>query len=1438
MTFDAGAIQARLILDRRQFQSDLAAAKNEGQAFERNSFNADLGFNVDVAKTTLADMQRLVDTFRKDVAAPEPLSLNPAEAKAAIAGVKQDLDQLRSEVEAPDDLNLNTTEADAKLRETRQLYEQLRQTLARTLNIDTKTTSETTDTSSGETKAPEATPAEAAPTSEAAVPNFGENLKSVTDANELLTTYIEKLHEASSSALELGLKDTIATNLVKFFTTELVDSADEAEHATGVYSLLTKNVTLWGGALGHIPLLGEAPAWHIALDGLLEATIALVSAGLALTAGFIAMEPAAHDIFNHLLAVHDVNNALNSDIPPLTGHLHDLQQQMAPGTVEAFGGALNLVNTQGGVFNVVAGQVVGGIDAWIAKLDVWSSAQEHSGALLTNGVIYLHQFEGVVDSLGQSLDNIAKADPGTAHYLLDLVGAGAKLLEIVTSLPQPILYTIVALHSFALWGGLVATGVDKVTTSVLGGVQAVGRFAAGFGAFGESGKLALAETQIPLADLRTNVEAVGEESKKTGGILGALGSGNLWAWAAVGAVAIAGVAYWMTQADSDTKKFVSTMNESLGSLSASQAITGINVDIEQLNNKIAQVPGHVAEMNSSFDKSEDTLRGGLEKTFKSLNDYSDPSKWGSAAVNWFVGLGGAAKGFWDTTTRAFGATHAELSKSADINAYKGSIIDLTKEQSNLFGETAHLMQQGNSYSQSLALMDIAGVKASDSFAVMKQKVDNLITGYQNMSVRGGILRSGVDAITLSTELQSSNISKLTGAWDTFLTLVTSGDTAFIGFEQGIATLDADSKKAGASMTGLSGASLTLRNDFQTSLTAAGKQYDALAGLASAAGLGARGTKLLSQAGKDLVAQLIPQAAHSKEATAELYAFAQIAGYNGPDSLKALTKWLGNTKGAEQSLDKIQSTLTVSAAGLTQDMKNLANALSGTLNTAMAAAIVQAGGGQKAFDKFATVVKNQPGNLSAMRGAASGLARQLITTLGNTKDAQKEFEVFSVKLGLSKSQADALWTSVVSGAQKMNSTHSARAGLNADIQGLLNRAPNARNDIDKLKTAVQQHGATAQTYAPERRKLIQDLEDSGVKAKTATGLVDGLIKQIGKIPAQKTANIKVQGSGSWSVTQQSSFVTGGKSTPIFDLPGRKEGWRVPGYGGGDKWPALLEGGETVVPKYLTPAVAPLMKAHGVPGFDSGTFVGGNYNGSVYPGMAGWDTTEYNKTTTAIEKAVAMAVKGGLAEMTSFMGVSGNVSSYAPVIASVLSALHQPAADVGPVEHRISQESGGNRTIVNKWDSNWAAGTPSVGLMQVIGPTFASNAGPYRDVGPFLYGVSTDPAANIYAGVHHAIYDYPGRSLASVMLQSGGYDNGGWVTPGITMVDNATRKNEMMLDPDMSDAFMKAVNNGSFSSGQAPLIGEYHTNYYGSGDTAQALNEMLFTLRRVRLGATSG
>lgn len=128
-----------------------------------------------------------------------------------------------------------------------------------------------------------------------------------------------------------------------------------------------------------------------------------------------------------------------------------------------------------------------------------------------------------------------------------------------------------------------------------------------------------------------------------------------------------------------------------------------------------------------------------------------------------------------------------------------------------------------------------------------------------------------------------------------------------------------------------------------------------------------------------------------------------------------------------------------------------------------------------------------------------------------------------------------------------------------------------------------------------------------------------------------------------------------------------------------------------------------------------------------------------------------------------GGSG-VQRWKGIVQILLRMLGQPLAYTDLTLRRMNQESGGNPTIVNRWDSNWQAGHPSVGLMQVIRGTFQAYAGKYRNTGPFLYGVSVDPAANIYASMRYALSRY--GSLPRAYNRAGGYANGtGGTTSGM-------------------------------------------------------------------------
>ena len=265
------------------------------------------------------------------------------------------------------------------------------------------------------------------------------------------------------------------------------------------------------------------------------------------------------------------------------------------------------------------------------------------------------------------------------------------------------------------------------------------------------------------------------------------------------------------------------------------------------------------------------------------------------------------------------------------------------------------------------------------------------------------------------------------------------------------------------------------------------------------------------------------------------------------------------------------------------------------------------------------------------------------------------------------------------------------------------------------------------------------------------------------------NITVSGSGSWSV--KSINIGGGNR--LHSAAGAFISGGTPGV---DSVPIMAMPGEVVVPTRMVQSGAVDHLRGSIPGFASGGVVG-HYGGGL-GGMSPWVRQEHAATVKAIENATASAVFAAL-RAGPVGGVSGSVASWAPAVRQVLGMLGLPFGDAPTILSQMATESGGNPTIVNKWDSNWLAGHPSVGLMQVIAGTFGSYAGPYRNTGPFEYGVSVDPLANIYAGVNYAIHRYGNPGVLSVLGHGHGYDSGGWLPPGLSMAYNGTGRPERVL-----------------------------------------------------------
>lgn len=117
-------------------------------------------------------------------------------------------------------------------------------------------------------------------------------------------------------------------------------------------------------------------------------------------------------------------------------------------------------------------------------------------------------------------------------------------------------------------------------------------------------------------------------------------------------------------------------------------------------------------------------------------------------------------------------------------------------------------------------------------------------------------------------------------------------------------------------------------------------------------------------------------------------------------------------------------------------------------------------------------------------------------------------------------------------------------------------------------------------------------------------------------------------------------------------------------------------------------------------------------------------------------------GGSAEASSSGpggGPPGKVGDWIRQATAILAKHGVPVDKMDPddIAKIIDHESGGDPDATNGWDSNAAKGTPSIGLMQTIGPTFAAHKLPG-------HGDIHDPVDNIIAGVRYAIARYGSMS----------------------------------------------------------------------------------------------
>jgi hypothetical protein len=306
--------------------------------------------------------------------------------------------------------------------------------------------------------------------------------------------------------------------------------------------------------------------------------------------------------------------------------------------------------------------------------------------------------------------------------------------------------------------------------------------------------------------------------------------------------------------------------------------------------------------------------------------------------------------------------------------------------------------------------------------------------------------------------------------------------------------------------------------------------------------------------------------------------------------------------------------------------------------------------------------------------------------------------------------------------------------------------------------IEDLGTNANATKGARQQLINDLEQSGIKASTATSYVNNLTKGLNGLPKNVSTSISDTISGSGKVTAWSNFA-GGTQQQAGSLLLKASGGEINGPGSrtADRIPIMASNGEFMMQaSAVNHYGAGFMKAINDKRFAGGGQIGTPLSSGSVNSMDASITSLPSSTSNIIANFSQQAVQAFAksAAQQSAAGAAGNVSG-AGISGSLIHMLQQYGAKVGwsaPMiqawEGVIQLESGGNFNAKNQ-------GSGAYGLAQ-----FINGAGEYAQ-----YGGNLTPSGQVTAmgNYIHQRYSNPENALAHEHAYHW-YNKGGMIGSG--------------------------------------------------------------------------
>lgn len=654
------------------------------------------------------------------------------------------------------------------------------------------------------------------------------------------------------------------------------------------FSFLTGDVKLFAG------LLGTISTFHLLFDAILEVAIVWTTAAAAATAFGIAAAPTVDKIYDHMKNLLTVSKATGQNIPPLTGAFRNLANAVKPQVYQIFGDALTVLNSRTGLFSKLAVEAGGVLEHFAARIAVALRTGRGLGDFLDQAT---HNLAGLLSGFADFfhiIGSLMSVMPGYAEILLGFGDAFLHITAIVVNAAKPFIGAGLWIHGFIVWAGLGATITwafghaliffgDKAIGTAIKGI-----ISAGIAAGGMAGEFSI-------------LTAVVGTFEATWATLTAI-SPWIWIGAAVGA--LIGLTLWMGKSTNATQKWGDALQKGIDNAKS------IAEGIQRTNQAASLSSARLAEAQIKLSRtSEDLAISNKGTRFEAVS-----------------------------VSRAWDDQAIKTAEARDQAARFNKEAEQSNTRLNALSRAYH--GQGNA----MALVAAAGITeqewqdhSASGWAIIKQRIDATIAGYQAMGQTGGTLNNDLAVMDRSIDTQREAMQKLNQAWDSFISDVTGTQTSFDAVATGFKTLETQGVKTTASLgkthftveglgkalDGLTPKDIALNQAFSTQVGQLNTLFDSWRNAGLSANFFTSGVK----AG---IEPLVKYAKGSKEGTAQLVALAQEAGYSGPNSLKELIKWLGHTHDSTQTLKKVTNQATTQEALLTGAMQAQGSYIANTL----------------------------------------------------------------------------------------------------------------------------------------------------------------------------------------------------------------------------------------------------------------------------------------------------------------------------------------------------------------------------------------------------------------------------------------------------------------------------------------------------------------------------